>query len=195
MVCGVVEEIELATEFPDKLNKIELAFAYVGSAVETILQLGDVRSDIKQVRSDIKQVFTEVSVVNKKFDEIRYEIFKQRISSGNAISILTSLRTELEKLHQFSLQHPEASLKELYSCREEQLQELSRDLDNRFTELRTILKGKASTGDVKMILDKLDQLKPVETWNTKVWNLADKGATLLTYISFLREVISILSPS
>ena len=47
LVCGIVEEIELATEFPDKLNKIELAVTYVSSSVETALQLEDVRSNLK----------------------------------------------------------------------------------------------------------------------------------------------------
>jgi len=194
LVCSIVKEIELATEFPNKLDKIELAFAYVSSAVETALQSRDVCSDIKQVHSDIKQVLTEVGVVNNKLDEIRYAIFKQRISSRNAISNLTSIRTELEKLYQFSQTHPESSLEELYSCREEQLQELSKDLDDRFAELKSVLERKASTDEVKIILDKLELLKPAETWNSKIWNMTDKGATLLSYVSFLQDAIPILRP-
>jgi HEAT repeat protein len=186
-ICSAVKEIELATEFPDKLDKIELAFAYVGSAVESALLSGD-------VRSDIKQMLTELGVVNNKLDEIRYAIFKQRISSGNAISNLTSIKSELEKLYQFSQKHTESSLRDLYSCRDEQLQELSKDLEDRFAELKDVLTKKASIDDVKMILDKLDRLKPMETWNSNAWNLADKGATLLTYISFLQDVITILRP-
>ena len=187
LVCDVVKEIEQATEFPDKLDKIELAFTYVSSAVGTALQLED-------ISLDLKKVMTELGVVNNKLDEIRYAIFKQKISSGNAISNLTSIRTELEKLYQFNLQHPESSLKELYSCREEQLEELSRDLDDRFAELKVVLMGKASKDDFKNVLSELEKLKPAETWNSKVWNLADKGATLLTYLSFLHEVIAVLRP-
>jgi len=188
LVCSAANEIERATDFPEKLDKIELAFAYVGSAVENALKSEDIRLDIKQVRSDIKQVSNEVSVVNNKVDEIRYVIFKQKISTGNAISILTSFRTELEKLQQFSLQHPESS------HNEEQLQELNKDLDDRFAELKDILTEKPSSDDIKIVLSKLDRLTPVETWSSKFMDRADKAATLLTYISFLHEAISVLRP-
>lgn len=119
---GAVSEAELSPLTSDKLDKVELGIAYVSSAVESALQSED-------VRTDIKQVLIKLDVANNKLDEIRYAIFKQRISSGNAISNLNSIRTELEKLHQFSLQYPESSLKELYSCWEEQLEELSEDLE------------------------------------------------------------------
>jgi len=71
-----------------------------------------------------------------------------------------------------SLQHPESSIKELYSCREEQLEELSEDLEERFAELNEILKEKASRDDIK----KIEQLKPAQTWNSKFWDKANKGA-------------------
>jgi hypothetical protein len=67
-------------------------------------------------------------------------------------------------------------------------------MDNRFSELGDILKGKSSTNDVKVILDKLEQFKPAGTWNSKLWNLTDQGATLLTYVSFLQDAITILRP-
>jgi hypothetical protein len=37
LVCSAVKEIELVPDFPDKLDKIELAIAYVGSAMKTAL--------------------------------------------------------------------------------------------------------------------------------------------------------------
>lgn len=183
LVKEAVAEVKQAAEFSNKIDKLELAVAYFGSAVESALQSED-------VRSDIKQVLTKLDVVNNKLDEIRYAIFKHRICSGNAISNLNSIKVELEKLYQLSLQYPESSLKELYSCREEQLNELSEDLVDRFAELNKILKGKASRDDIK----KLERLKPAETWSSKFWDKADKGATLLTYISFLKGSITILTP-
>jgi hypothetical protein len=193
-VCGVIEEIELATEFPDKLCNIELALSYVNSDVKAALKSDDDKSNTKQVLTKLEVMNGKLDKINGKLDEIRYSVFKQRISFGNAISNLTAMKMELEKLRQIALQHPNSSLKELYSCREEQLLELSRDMDNRFSELKDVIGGKTSADDIKMILDKLEKLKPVETRTSKVWNVADKGATLLTYISFLGEVITVLKP-
>jgi hypothetical protein len=48
LVCGIVKEIELEKEFPDKLDKIDLAFTYVSSAVENVLQLDNIRKDVKR---------------------------------------------------------------------------------------------------------------------------------------------------
>ena len=101
---------------------------------------------------------------------------------------------ELEKLHQIALQSQNSSLKELYSSREERLQELSVDLDNRFSEIKAILVDKPSTSEIKIILDKLEQLKPAEAFNSRFWNVADKGAIFLAYVSFFQEVIPILRP-
>ena len=188
LVCSAVNEIEQANEFPDKIIKIDLALAYVGSAVEIAIQSEDVRSDLRQVHSDVKQVLAEVGIANKKLDEIKYLVFKQKISSGNAISALTSITTELEKLHQLALQYPHSSLKE----REKLLQVLSTDMGERFSELKVLLTGKPSKDGIQMVLDKLEQLKPHETWDSKFWNRADKVAILMTYISFLHEVIAVL---
>jgi hypothetical protein len=104
------------------------------------------------------------------------------------------MTAELEKLHQIALPHPNSILKDLYSGREDQLQGMSRDLDNRFSEIKEILDGKPSTAGIKKILDMLEQLKPAETFNSKAWNAADKGATLMAYVSFFQEVIPILRP-
>jgi len=60
----------------------------------------------------------------------------------------------------------------------------------RFAELNEILKEKASRDNIK----KLEQLKHTGTWKSKFWDKADKGATLLTYISFLKDAIVILTP-
>ena len=67
---------------------------------------------------------------------------------------------------------------------------MSEDLEERFAELNEILKEKASRDDIK----KLERLKPAQTWSSKFWDKADKGATLLTYISFLKDSIVILTP-
>ena len=179
----------MARELPDKLDKVELAIAYVGPAVETALQFGDLSQDIKKIDNKVDQVLTKVIVVDGKLDEIRFHIFKMRISSGNEISNLISIREELEKIRQLSELHPESSLRELFSCQEAQLDELSKDLEDRFAELKEILKEKASKNDIK----KMEQIKPAETWRSKIWFKADKGATLLTYITFITESIAILS--
>jgi len=173
-VCGAVQEIELATEFPDKLGKIEQALEFASSAVAAASKLEDVHMDIKQVLTELHVVNNKVGEIDNKLDEIGYSIFRQRISFGNAISNLAAMKTELEKLYQIAVRHPNSSLKEIYSCREEQLQDLSRGLEERFAELKDLLKETTLENDVKVILNKLDLLKPVESWNSKAWNLADK---------------------
>jgi HEAT repeat protein len=185
--CGLVAEIRAEAELPEILSGISNVLTYLQPNIE----LTAYESANIQIFNDIKK---ELGVVNSKLDEIRYAIFKQKIYSDNAITNLTAIRAELEKLYQISTLYPNLSPKELYSCREEQLQELSKDLDIRFAELKNILKEKSSTDDIKIILDKLDRLKPVESRDSKAWNIADKGATLLTYISFLNEAIPILRP-
>jgi hypothetical protein len=183
--CDIVAEIRTEDELPGILNRILEAMTYLQPNIE----ITALESRTTQMFKDIQ---TELEVVNNKLDEIRYAIFKQRIHSGNVISNLTAINTELEKLYQISLQHPNRSLKELYSCREEQLQELNRDMDARFAELKALLKEKASTDDVKKILGAFERLEPSDTWNSKFWDLADKGATLLTFISLLQGAIAIL---
>ena len=154
--CEIVEEIRLEDELPGILNRILEAITYLQPNIELTAH-----------ESGTNQILMELVVVNSKLDEIRYAIFKQSIRSGNVISNLTAIKTELEKLYQMSLQHPNVNLKELYSCREEQLQELSRDMDDRFAELKDILKDKASTDDAKKILDAFG--RPSDTWNSKFW--------------------------
>jgi hypothetical protein len=70
LICGVIEEIELATEFPDKLDKIELGITYVSSAVETVVQLEEIRHEIHKVAGQIlkrlnqNQMHTVQTVLN-----------------------------------------------------------------------------------------------------------------------------------
>ena len=183
----LVEEIDLETDILEILSGISDALAYLKPNIE----LHAYESVNTQ---ELKAIQKELSVVGNKLDEIKYTAFKQSISSGNAASNLIAIKSELEKLYQIASRYPNSNLKEIYSCHEMQLHELSSDIDDRFAELEDILKGKASTNDIRMVLDKWDELRPVETWDSRFWNLADKGATLLTYISFLGEVIAVLKP-
>ena len=139
---------------------------------------------------EIHEINQKLDEANNMLKEIRYSVFRQRISFGNAIPNLTAMKTELEKLHQIAFLYPNSSLKELYSSQEGQLQELSENIDNRFVELNELLKEKASREDIK----KLEQIKPAETWSSKFWDKADKGAILSTYIFFLKDSIDILRP-
>ncbi len=191
LVEEVVVEVKQATEFPDKIDKLELVLAYIVSEVKNALQLENVRSDIKQVHSDVKHVLVEVGIANKKLDEITYSVFKQGINSGNVVSTLTSITAELKKLHQLALQDPQSSL----IGQETLLKELRTDMNNRFSELKELLlteaSNRASNDDIKKVLDELEHLKPPVTWDSKFWNYADKGAILAPYISFLEKVLTV----
>ena len=76
-VCGALEEVEMARELPDKLDKIELAIAYVGPAVETALQSGDLGQDIKQIDNKVP--------VEHKFEQQGQSVTGPQINIGGDV--------------------------------------------------------------------------------------------------------------
>jgi hypothetical protein len=62
-VCGLVEEIKLAKEIPDKFDKIELAVTHIFSAIGTTLQVEDVCRDIK------REIHEATGIILKRLDD------------------------------------------------------------------------------------------------------------------------------
>jgi HEAT repeat protein len=195
LVKSQLNSVAYIGPIPEKLDGIKTVVKFYLSRIkkddEFLRRLGEMDTKIDKYHEITNN---KIDYTNKLLNEIRYSVFQHKISFGNAIPNLTAMATELEKLHQIALQSQNSSLKDLYSSREDKLQELSKDLDNRLSEIKEILNGKPSTDEIKKILDKLAQLKPAETFNSKAWNAADKGATLLAYVSFFQEVIPIIRP-
>jgi hypothetical protein len=194
--CDLVSEIGIENDLPENLSMILETLTYLQLNIEltayqseTTKGLHDIQAKLGVANNKLDEVYTKLDEVNNMLKEVRYSVFKLKIDFGNGISNLTEIKMELEKLYRIAQMYPNTSLRELYSCNEEKLQELGKDVDDRFAELNEILK-KVSTDDFK----KLERLKPAETWVSKLWDRADKGATLLTYISFLQDSIVLLRP-
>jgi hypothetical protein len=178
--CDLVSEARIEDDLPETLGVIVEALTFLQSNIEltayqseTTKGLQDIQVKLGVANNKLDEVYTKLDEVNNMLKEVRHSVFKLKIDFGNGISNLAAMKMELEKLYRIAQMYPNASLRELYSCNEEQLQDLSRDVDNRFVELNEILKKKASTDDIK----KLERLKPAETWSSKLWDRADKGAT------------------
>ena len=115
LASDVVEAIGQAIEFPDKLEKIELALAYVSSAVESSLQTKTNSNEI---------IFCYLR-------NIEFSISTLKFSSGSARQDLLKLQTDINKLRsQIELQS--LSLAEL----ETDIQEKDQAMDERLEKTR-----------------------------------------------------------
>jgi hypothetical protein len=56
LVCGIVQDIELETEFPDRLSKIERALSYVSSDVKAYLKSDKVLAKLEGMDSKLDSI-------------------------------------------------------------------------------------------------------------------------------------------
>lgn len=97
LVCSVIEEIKHATEFPDSLEKLELALAYTLSAIEVPLQVNDVTKEIQLAKEDIlnhidqNQGYT-VEAILKELDDRECQNLTKEI-----LDALVELLSEIRK--------------------------------------------------------------------------------------------------
>ena len=133
--CDLVSETRIEDDLPETLGLIVEALTYLQSNIELTAYQSETTKGLQDIQVKLGVANNKLDEVYNMLKEIRYSVFKLKIDFGNGISNLTAMETELKKICQIAQIYPDVSLKDLYSCQEEQLQELGRDIDDRFVEL------------------------------------------------------------
>lgn len=144
--CDVVEEIGQATEFPDKLEKIELALSYVSSAVEISLQ--NKTNENERIFGCLRNIELGISTL--------------KLSSGSARQDLLKLQGDINNLRS-QIKSQGLSLVEL----DTNIQERDHAMAERLEKMRTVwlltveemAQGLPSCADTDRILREVQGLK------------------------------------
>ena len=152
--CEIVDEIEAEQELSGRLSKIELAQTHILLIIRMEAESAT-KIKLEEIHSDIKSM-------NKKLDTIIFDLSKIKISSGDIITNLWAVRSELAKIADmekgFSADLSNIS-KPSSSPSDGQI-ELGNLIGAKVLELEEILKTKATKEDNRAILNKLESLKP-----------------------------------
>lgn len=108
LVCGAVEEIGLAIEFPDKLDKIELALTYVSSAIETSLQS---QMTIETILKALEEKGDQNQQFKELLDRLEDVIFELQQGQINDLA----LEKNVDKIAEY-IEDPELNIKNRLVC-------------------------------------------------------------------------------
>lgn len=141
LVCEVIEEIGHATDFPDKLKKIELALTYVSPAIERATQieeetkvikkdvlarLDDIQlqsGDVAQSLRDLKSTLDELNTIKSNMDQMGQSIEDIGVNQRRLIKkIEKNMPTILGKLEIIARRQQDPRLNKIL----EELQEMKK---------------------------------------------------------------------
>ena len=151
--CEIVDEIEAEQELSGRLSKIELALTY--------LQPNISREAESATKIKLEEIHSDIKSMNKKLDTIIFDLSKIKIGSGDIITNLWAVRSELTKIAEMergSSADLDSIPRQPSPPNESQI-ELGNLIGTKVLELEEILKTKATKKDSQAILDKLESLK------------------------------------
>jgi HEAT repeat protein len=153
--CEIVDEIEAEQELFGKLSKIELALTYLQPNIDLAAHESATNSKLEEIHIDIR-------TMDKKLNTIIFDMSKIKIGSGNIITNLWAVRTELNKIAEMekgSALNSKSISKYPAPPNENQI-ELGKLIETKVIELEEILLTKTTKEDNQAILNKLEGLKP-----------------------------------
>jgi HEAT repeat protein len=153
--CEIVDEIETEQDLSGRLSKIELALTYLQPNIDLAAHESVTKNKLEEMHIDIKSM-------HKKLNTIIFDLAKIKIGSGDIVTNLWAIRSELNKVAEleksFALGPKSISTDSTHPI-ENQIQ-LAKLIETKVFELEEILKTKATNGDNRAILNQLGSLKP-----------------------------------
>jgi len=153
--CEIVDEIEAERDLSGRLFKIDLALTYLQPNITLAAYESTTNSKLEEMHSEIKSM-------DKKLNTIIFDLSKIKIGTGDIITNLWAVRTELNKIADIerSLDLNFKSVSENPVFLNEDQIELAKLIATKVSELEEILKTKATQEDNQALLNKLESLKP-----------------------------------
>lgn len=128
-------------------------------------EIKSISTNIDEVKENTKEIKVKVDKIEQILDNIRFDIFKVKLNSGDVVSKLEILKKELEKINKIENLNT-LSIEKLDFVQTEKLNGLNKDTLERMEE-------------IKVLIDRLPKSDDTQEFNVKLNELKQSGSDIL----------------